>query len=351
MREIEVAIYAHHHGQGHLRRACAIAKKLQPPVTIFSSLVGDSNIDGIAFRNLPLDYDEGTLPASFEHLHYAPLAVEGLRQRAQRLTAWFVDHWPCFLIVDVSVEIAALARLCGVPFAYVRQRGERFDKAHEFVYASATRLIAPFPEGWEEASTPSHWRDKTDYTGLISRYERNAQRKPTIFHESQRPRKVTVVTGLGGTVLTASALVEAAVACPHWHWTVIAPVQSISQPCPSNLTFLGTVADPLPWLENADVVVGSAGDSLVSEIAHLQKRFVCFPEDRPFNEQIATADLLRRLELAIVLTELPRALEWPALLQRGIVHDTARWTQWLTGGAKEAARVISRVATQALSVE
>jgi UDP-N-acetylglucosamine:LPS N-acetylglucosamine transferase len=348
MRDPQVGFYVHHQGRGHLQRARAIAFKLAHPVTLFSSLVADHRSSSVEHCHLQSDYDEQCVVDAFDHLHYAPLGVEGLRQRAKRLTAWFEDHWPCILIVDVSVEVATLARLCGVPVIYVRQRGKRFDTAHQLAYASATRLLAPYPAEWEEPDTPVQWRDKTDYAGLISRYEHlaDAPSPPIAPLDSQR-RVVTIITGFGGTALTAGVILEAARVCPDWDFTVIGRTGHGRASSLPNLTFLGTVDDPLQWIARSDVVVGSAGDSIVSEVAHLQKRFVCVPEDRPFDEQRSTAATLARHDLAVVLAVLPEASEWPELLRRALMRDPARWKRWTSGGSDHAARAIARVAQQA----
>ncbi|MDO7743023.1 MAG: hypothetical protein MUP99_04590, partial [Pedobacter sp.] len=40
------------------------------------------------------------------------------------------------------------------------------------------------------------------------------------------------------------------------------------------------------------IVIGNAGHNTVMEMADLNKRFICIPEDRPFDEQLQKADLL-----------------------------------------------------------
>ena len=121
------------------------------------------------------------------------------------------------LVVDVSVEVALLARLCGVPTIYMRQRGNRFDPAHSLAYACASRLLAPYPEQLEEPHTPAEWSLKTDYAGSISRYSGTPQRQIDNQH-------VTVITGFGGTELTVARLAEAAHKCHDWQWTVLGPI-------------------------------------------------------------------------------------------------------------------------------
>jgi hypothetical protein len=323
MTKLNLGYYAHHHGAGHVTRALAIAAHLPGPVTLFGSSLPVANVPRhVSPCRLPLDFDQDTVAQDIPGLLYAPLNVSGLRERMGVLVDWFRHAWPCLLVVDVSVEVALIARLCGVPTVYVRQRGTRFDPAHALAYASAQRLLAPYPRGFEQPDTPAIWIEKTDYTGLISRYD---QIKPKA---AALRKTVTVITGHGGTAMSLSQIAEAARACPEWDWAVIGPIeadQTMRAPLPANLQLHGIVGDPLHWLGHAGVVVGSAGDSLVSELADLQCRFICIPESRPFDEQLSTAQILQKLGLAICCQAWPAAESWPALLEQASGLNLAAW--------------------------
>ena len=179
-REPAIGYYAHHHGAGHVTRALAIARHLPGSMTLFGSNLPDerphANVD---YCPLPVDVDEHTVVESFTALHYAPLAVAGLRERMGALVDWFREAWPCLLVVDVSVEVALLARLCGVPTIYVRQHGERF-RCRSF---ARLRLRDAFAGALSDEFRrtrlcPKAGWQKTDYTGLISRYERTDGASP-----------------------------------------------------------------------------------------------------------------------------------------------------------------------------
>jgi predicted glycosyltransferase len=348
MSKLTIGYYAHHHGRGHVQRAKLIAEAIPHPVTVFSSAPNDMAFSSnVSFFRLPLDYDNNTVAESFDHLHYAPLKVKGLRTRARKISKWFDIHWPCLLVVDVSVEIAALARLCSVPVIYVRQRGNRFDLAHELAYASASRLLAPYNKRLEQPGTPEKWQAKTDYVGLISRYGTDPT---TTLNQAvtvdQTTQIVSVIVGHGGTAINISMLAEAACACPDWRWVVIGPVTGDKQQdIPPNLELLGIVRDPKSWFAAADVIVGSGGDSLISEIADMKGRFVCIPDKRPFGEQHATAQALHLAGVAISIEVWPSAYHWPAVLQKAVALDPERWTKISDcNGAHRAATAILNVA-------
>jgi len=343
--ELNIGYYAHHHGAGHVTRALAIAAAFDGPLTLFGSrLPAHVDLPNVQRCPLPADVTPGVAGESFACLHYAPLAVDGLRERMGLLVDWFRRAWPCLLVVDVSVEVALLARLCGVPTIYLRQRGSRFDAAHELAYASASRLLAPYPESLEEPATPALWRAKTCYAGSLSRYAGQG------LDSVREPGTVTVIAGHGGTAFNRARLVAAARACPDWHWTVLGPVAQDATPAPANLSFLGSVADPAPWLTRAELVVGSAGDSLVAELADLRCRFLCLPDARPFDEQLSTGRLLAAQGLAITCETWPADGDWPGLLTKARGLDPQRWAAVSDGeGARRAAACIHAVAREVLA--
>ena len=97
------------------------------------------------------------------------------------------------MLVDVSVEVALLARLCGVPFAYLRQTGERDDPPHQLAYRWAAGLLAPFPEWLEPARDAGLGpRAKTAYVGAITRFDgaAAAARRPGAPAAGARARRV-----------------------------------------------------------------------------------------------------------------------------------------------------------------
>lgn len=67
------------------------------------------------------------------------------------------------MVVDVSVEVAMLARLASVPTICVRLNGKRDDAPHLEAFRGAIGLMAPFHPTLEMADTPAWIRDKTVY--------------------------------------------------------------------------------------------------------------------------------------------------------------------------------------------
>jgi predicted glycosyltransferase len=332
MPEPQVGYYVHHHGAGHAARALCIAQALRVPVTLIGSQLPDQLPAGVDRLQLPGDTAQGMTVERFDTLHYAPLAVAGLRERMAMLAQWFREHWPCVLVVDVSVEVALLARLCSVPVIYMRQHGLREDPGHRLAYESASALLAPYPANMEAPATPSWIREKTGYSGWLSRFAGAPLAMP-------QPGRVLVISGHGGTGLSAALLEEVARQCPGHRFRVAGRLAAgLSMP---NLDWLGPLSDPLAEMRSAEVVVGSASDSLVGEAASLGCRYIAVAEDRPFEEQRLQARRLNELELAVGLEHgWPAAPEWPGLLEVARQIDPSRWQAGADAGAAQRAAAL-----------
>ena len=113
-------------------------------------------------------------------LHWAPLHHPGLLRRHQQVLTWLDEARPRLLVVDVSVEVALLARLCGAPVVVGAMPGERTDRPHTLAYDLAEAILAPWPEdAHPDAGWPQRWLDKTWHVGGISALQPAATRDPS----------------------------------------------------------------------------------------------------------------------------------------------------------------------------
>lgn len=333
---LNIGFYVHHQGSGHFIRALSIAQKLKNyHITFFGSGLKDfqDQIPGhIKQIYLDPDFDEGKIISDEPYpdvFHYAPLGIAGLRQRNAALVNWFSNSWPCLLIVDVSVEITLLARLCGVPSIVIKLNGHRNDLPHISAFQSCEKILAPYPKWMEDETTTAWLRDKTVFTGGFCRY--SLSNRSCISPEKKNT--VVVMIGSGGTKLTEDMLKNMAENCPGKSITVLG-LKNIGPKLPDNLQFCGQVADPFEWLCEAELVVGSGGDNVVMEMAWLQKKFICIPEERPFEEQISKAKKLKEKGLAIIVNELENA-DWPELFLQAKNLDPAGWENMINPDATE----------------
>lgn len=338
-----IAYYVHHHGSGHLHRATSIARHLDGDVIGISSLDAPAQWPG-RWTTLPgdaqgVDVTHDDVSAG-DTLHWAPKHHAGLRERMASVSAELRSGSVRLLVADVSVEIALLARLHGVPVVVVAQPGHRTDRAHRTAYDLAEAIIAPWPRrpapDWPEA-----WLAKTVHVGAFSRFDGRAT-------SSAARRNVLVLWGAGGLAVSESQLHAAAAASPEWHWHIAGPPAAgkAPGPPPPNLRHHGWVRDPWPLLGEAGVVITHAGQNALAEVAAARRPAVVIPQPRPFDEQHATAAALDRADLGVVVPAWPEPHRWSAVLTRAQSRG-GDWSRWSHGdGAARAAAVLRDLAQQ-----
>ena len=92
----------------------------------------------------------------------------------------------------------------------------------------------------------------------------------------------------------------------------------------ANLRELGWVPSVTDYLAAADIVVASAGDNTIHEVARVGGRLIVMPEWRYFGEQTRKAEALVRLGAAVQAPVWPGDLQgWRDLLARARALDTA----------------------------
>ena len=314
-----VGYYLHHQGIGHWQRATALARRMRRPCVLLGTIPPDQrrlapcpvvDLPDDAIRDPARHGDLAGVPG----LHYAPLGHDGMRRRAAGIAGWIAAERPALLVVDVSVEVAMLARLCATPFVYVRLNGRREDPPHLAAFRAAEALLAPFPALLETPGAPAWVLRKTVHTGFLA-----ASPAP-----ASGGGGIVVVFGRGGGGGDGAALAAAVRATPGHSWRVLGPVVADSAAPPPNLALLGWRSDAPAILAEADLVIGGAGDGLVAEVAALGKRFLCLPEPRPFSEQVDKAARLAALGAAVVRPAWPAAEAWPALLREVAGLDPGR---------------------------
>jgi len=108
---------------------------------------------------------------------------------------------------------------------------------------------------------------------------------------------------------------------------------------PNNLELRGWVDDADAQIAAATVVIGAAGDGVVSAVLAARRPFICMPEPRPFNEQVSKARRLGAVGGAIVRFDWPAASDWTGLIDLAI-DQAEHWPACLMneGGAEAAAR-------------
>ncbi|GAA4744137.1 hypothetical protein GCM10023350_31050 [Nocardioides endophyticus] len=323
-----IGYYVHHHGRGHSHRALELARHLTEPVTGLSSLPAPEGWPGAWVR---LDQDDlsSTVsdPTARGRLHWVPTADIGLSARTAQISHWLDEHRPRLVVVDVSVEIAVLARLHGVPVVTVVLPGERSDPAHLLGYDVSTRLVAMWPPSARGMlpGLPRTIRGRVCAVGALSRH-------PVRVRTSRAPGRprVLLMTGAGGDDLRAAQIERAQLQSPEWEWTVLGRH--------------GVWADdPSSALSEADVVVTAAGQNNLAEIAASRTPAVVVPQARPFMEQRTTATVLAAGGWPVMVEDRFPDEGWSERLQTASQLDGSLWSSWCDGHA--AQRFADLVAT------
>lgn len=316
-----VGWYVHHHGAGHRARMRAAAP-----------LVGGVAV--LDSRELPSDVADAPVdPTAGGTLHWAPLGHRGARSRMARIAAWIEAEQPAAMVVDVSVEVALLARLLGVPTIVVAQRGARHDDAHRLAYRQAAAVVAPWSA---ESDLPGDLPGEAAvrFVGAISRFDGRRFSPPTPGGD------VLLLVGAGGHELTGEAVGAAAASTPERTWHVAGGPGGAGA---GNVVDHGMGADVARLLDACSVVVGTAGGNVVAEVAAARRPFVCLPQPRPFDEQARQAQALSSLGVAVACERWPS--DWPAVLARAEALDTGRWARLHDGGgAARLAAIVREVA-------
>jgi hypothetical protein len=327
-----IGYYVHHVGRGHLRNATCIAAALDREVTGLSSLPRPDGWRG-PWIELERDDDGAPVrdPSAHGRLHWAPRHDAGLAARMGRIAEWISAAHPAALVVDVSVEVAVFGRLMGVPIVVMALPGNRADPAHRLGYSLADAILAPWPPGLSTVDRHLHrWAELAHHVGGLSRFAGRAAATPT----HGRRRRVLVLQGRGGTSIDDADVAAAAAATSGWDWQRLGPG--------------AWSEDPWPQLCAADVVVTHAGLGALADVAAAGRPAVVIPEDRPHDEQRATARALADAGLAVTSEHWPDRHQWPDLLAGALAVGGSGWQRWRTDTAAErAARVIEAVARTA----
>ncbi|MEO8851983.1 MAG: glycosyltransferase [Allobranchiibius sp.] len=246
------------------------------------------------------------------------------------IAAWITAVRPRLVVVDVSVEVAVLARTLGVPVVVAAMRGDRSDPAHVLAYDLADALFAPWPGTLPEPQWPARWIAKTIHTGAFSRFD-----EIDVASSQVQPQTAVCLLGNGGSDLPERFAETVAAATPQWQWT-----------------FCGGDFGPSPiplsdLLAAAQVVITHAGQNAVAEVAALRRPAVVVAQPRPHDEQLATVRALGKGDLAVTCDRWPAAGDWPELLAQAVDLGGAGWERWNDHhGAQRAAAALAQVASR-----
>ncbi|MCJ2133028.1 glycosyl transferase [Methylobacterium sp. J-026] len=353
-----IAFFVHHQGRGHANRTMAVAAAFSRdrPVSVLTAdphlfdgfardieIVALPNMIGAAVPTARL-YAEPTPQV----MHCVPLGLSEMRRTMRCILDHLDERGIGLFVVDVSAEIALLARIASVPAVQIRMHGDRSDIGHIGAYEACVGMLAPFDARLEQDEYPARLRAKTFYSGglctSVDRVPERAEARAQLGLDPER-EIVVAVTGGGGSGTPYAPLTVAARAAPDALWLTLGPTHREGHETDfANLRELGWVASVTDYLAAADIVIASAGDNTVHEVARVGGRLIVMPEWRYFAEQTRKAEALVRLGAAVQAPAWPgdlqtwrdflaraRALDGTALRSLYAPDAAARAADWLEG--------------------
>ena len=331
-----IGYFLHHQGRGHVERAKAIVGALPAnrPVTFFCArpdIIGKTgpNVEVIAIPSL-FEPTADTRPADWidtpDTLHCAPVGWPGIRQAMSTISGWFHDADPALIICDVSAEIAQLARICSVPHVKVLQHGDRSDPGHRAAYDGAAGLIVPCDVRLAQEDWTPRMRAKSVFAGGLGVETALPDRAAARARLGIAPDEdvFLVITGGGGTGISAAPLAIGARATPNAKWITIGQIaRDWHATEPANLTHMGWVDDAPDYLAAADLVVASTGNTACQQILAAGLPWIAVPEWRYFDEQIEKAKAVHAAGVALHLPSMPASCPaWrDAIARAKAIHD------------------------------
>ncbi|MES1941910.1 LPS N-acetylglucosamine transferase [Salinisphaera sp. T5B8] len=331
-----ISFFVHHQGRGHAQRTMAIVRELpaSQPVSVLTadpSLFDgfERDIEIVPLPNMigapvptPALYDQPT-PAV---MHCVPLGLAPMRQTMRRILDHLDDRGTGLFVIDVSAELALLARIASVPAIKIRMHGNRSDAGHTAAYDACTGMLAPFDARLEQPDYPDWARAKTFYSGGLctssQRRDDRAEARRALGLPAER-ELVVAITGGGGAGTPYAPLTMAARAAPDTLFVTVGPLHREGHETDfANLVNHGWVSHTSDYIAAADIVIASAGDNTVHEIMRTGRPYICAPEWRYFDEQQRKAESLAAVGAAIHLPRWPGDLEgWRDLLERARALD------------------------------
>ncbi|GAA1136208.1 glycosyl transferase [Nesterenkonia lutea] len=333
--------YIHHQGRGHLHRATAVARAAAEAgleITGLSSLPEPTDWPGADWVQLERD-DTATRPEPRDAtasgaLHWVPRHHPGLLRRSAQVSAWLDAARPALVVADVSVEMALLVRLHGVPVVTVALPGDRTDRAHQLGYAVSERVVGMWPA---EAANMLHGAEAVHALGGLSRFapQSSPADASSLPHAASRLHasplnllpldvlalNIVVLSGGGGGSVGSSSIARLRRMLPSAEIVILGGDGSWEH-------------DPWPQLVRADLVVTAAGQNSIAEVAASRTPALVTALDRPHQEQQRMLAALERGPWpAVRMPDPDDDTGWTEALTQVLRRDGQDWSSWCDGGA------------------
>ena len=339
---IPFLFYVNADGSGHIRRTKQIIRALDAPVHVFIDERKQDSFDDLAQVTVhPL-----AVPDILELYRNLVLEKHSLNEQLTYLKTTpqyrlFTSLDPKLVYIDVCMEFALFCRLLHQPYVYTLMHGDRLgEAAQKNAFSGALALLAPYPEIIADSNDPGWLRAKTTFTGSISP---RAEFKPVLA--AKKSKHILCLAGEGfshnyRSELTPQLVARIAPDFPDYTFKVAAK-SSLSSYRRGNYEYLGFVSNLEPYLEEAEIVVGTTGYGLVAEAAQFGAKFLTIPAKTPNDEQLRKAEILQAKNLARIISTPASVESWREALAATVNLQTLH-AYYSPQAASLAARFLTR---------
>lgn len=323
-----------------MQRAISICKHISRPVVMFSAQPKPASLpDNVTYIDLVSDAVADYTQPTDSAFHYTPYDSAIFDRNQQLIDAW-LELGIRELYVDVSAEVAILAKLYGLIVGYAVMPGTRTDRAHSYAYDAADYLLAHCAPQFDDP-TNRKTTTKTHYSGGISRFKKSLNehdRNPVL---PGMPSNVVVTMSPKAEQNVAQFVLHSAQHFPDTTWHIVGS-ELLSNT--ASIEVHGVLKNPQLLYEQADIIIGSGGTNTIMEVASVAKPFICIPEPRPFDEQLIAAQNLQRLHAALYMQNFPKPSEWQGVIDDMRQIDLMAFSDLVSDdAAAQAAKIIESV--------
>ena len=302
--------YVNCNGAGHWQVAASILKHITTPAIIIAQYKPDHIILPARHQFIALEPIRRSDDTSFasDALHIAPKYHAEYLPIIQKILDIIARHRCIYAMLDVSVEMGMLLRLCGIAYATKSMHGIRTDRGHTQYYLAADALIASYPEILEDDLTPSWVKEKTHYVGGIC----HIQDHPPMQIASKKP-VILIVKPQGSSSLNEQKIITLSNHITSHYWIGI----GFSEPSSSeNCEIHGHVTNASAYMRIASIMVANAGNNSILEAGYYHIPLIVKAEPRYFDEHERKVAILKRKHYAIIVDDWPDEIErWKRIIE------------------------------------
>ena len=336
---MSILYFANWNGSGHWQRANSILKHLYiPTIVIFYQKPDYIELEPLhQFIQIdPIRIQGDARFVENQAIHIPELFHQEYLHRTKNIIDICAEHKVKYAILDISMELAMVMRLCAIPYLSTVLHGDRSDMAQTHTFKCADRLLATYPLRLEQ-DFPDWQIEKTIYTGgVVKSYDDTITDNP---FDDIKKSVVLIIKPKGNSSFSNAYFEKVAIANPDYFWCGI---NFDEESTGENHQFNQFVERSDIYIKNADYLVINPGNNSILEAGYYNKPFMTKPEKRFFDEHLYKVEALKRENLAVVIEDWSEDIkDWSDYISQ--LDNLDSWEGLVSkDGAKQAADHITQ---------